>query len=451
MNIAKTTASVFWLRWLEMFGKARVFAAAAVFVWILVMFFAGLTIGSTNFEELSLGNGKDPVELIIFASSASWLLWVFGPLLGLAGVDLDESRLAPYPLSKKELLISRTAGTLVDIPTLTLVPILVGLSAGMAGWSGVVASLCVAVSGIALGTVLAAAPLRVRLGVIVAAFAASLTMFLLGARPAPFVVTWMRAVVVDGKTAFILPLVLAAGVALTALLLTKPASHQRTVRYRQQHFSSNLTSAVTQTFLVSVWRSRSWRLSILAAAAGIPLVSVSLDIPTPATATSLFVVAAAATGPLNMFSYVGAASGTLIRLVPRRHLNGVLHLVAFLTLAVPALTAFLFASLFSSVEFSFPRELFQLFCVTAVVSCVATWWSWRFPDPVDHAALRARPSAAGSSLLFILVASLFATLTSLNFIGFAAATTMLVLPVSMLLSQKASRKYSALVSDRLAR
>ncbi|HCI82902.1 MAG TPA: hypothetical protein DHW02_24790 [Ktedonobacter sp.] len=129
---------LFWVRW-KTFARSYTTGAGrggriAGLVFLLLFgipFMGGIAIG-TYFAYRLLpppANG----EVLFLVLTGIYILWIILPLLEFTmNEGLDVSKLALFPLTRAELMLSLVISSLIDIPTLGL---LVALAAVVAGWA----------------------------------------------------------------------------------------------------------------------------------------------------------------------------------------------------------------------------------------------------------------------------------------------------------------------------
>lgn len=99
--------------------------------------------------------GLDPARMVVTGAGAiATLLWVVGPLL-VSGVDttIDPQRLAPFPMSTRQIMVSLTAGGLTGIPGLMTI---LGALATLGTWIHWPIAIVGAIVGIPAGVLVCA-------------------------------------------------------------------------------------------------------------------------------------------------------------------------------------------------------------------------------------------------------------------------------------------------------
>jgi ABC-2 type transport system permease protein len=127
---------LFWLRW-KMFirgfarkGMARIIGTIFLSMFILVVG-GGVAIGS--FLGYRFAPRPINTELLFLVLTGVYLLWLVLPLLEFSTNEgLDVSKLALFPLTREELMLSLLFSTVLDIPTVGLV---LALGAVVAAWA----------------------------------------------------------------------------------------------------------------------------------------------------------------------------------------------------------------------------------------------------------------------------------------------------------------------------
>ncbi|GCE17861.1 hypothetical protein [Dictyobacter kobayashii] len=128
---------LFWLRW-KMFARgftrgnrvARIIGT--IFLGLFVLG-AGVTIAGLTFAAYRFLPEPANAEVLFMVLTGIFVLWLVLPLLEFSTNEgLDISKLALFPLSRGELMLSLVFSTLLDIPTVGLV---LALAAVVAGWA----------------------------------------------------------------------------------------------------------------------------------------------------------------------------------------------------------------------------------------------------------------------------------------------------------------------------
>ncbi|GHO88962.1 hypothetical protein [Dictyobacter formicarum] len=128
---------LFWLRW-KMFTRgftrgnkvARIIGS--IFLGLFVLG-AGLTIAGVTFVAYRFLPEPANAEVLFLVLTGIFALWLVLPLLEFTTNEgLDISKLALFPLTRGELMLSLVFSTLLDIPTVGLV---IALAAVVAGWA----------------------------------------------------------------------------------------------------------------------------------------------------------------------------------------------------------------------------------------------------------------------------------------------------------------------------
>src|SRR5579883_2147871 len=127
---------LFWLRW-KMFlrsytRKATLNIIGGILSLLFVFFFAGgLAIGSFfGYRNLQ---APANIELLFIVLGALYLFWILLPLLEITTNEgFDLSKLALFPITRGEMLVSLLFSTLLDIPTLGLFFMFIAV---IAAWS----------------------------------------------------------------------------------------------------------------------------------------------------------------------------------------------------------------------------------------------------------------------------------------------------------------------------
>lgn len=397
MNAAAMVRTIVWLRWREAYGRWRRFAAVAAGVWVTISFAGGLTLG------LAGGDRTDVAELVVTTATAMWLLWTVGPAVGMAGVDLDADRLAPYPVSRGALGMSRVLGSLLDLPTMTTAPVLVGMCAGAGGLPGAVAAGGLCASAVTAGAAVTVASRRVKAAAVATVAAASVTPAVWGAKiglPA------VHALVAAGNGAWWAAglLVAATGAAMWWLWTSGPASRNQHAAVGPARFPHAPARAAGWALWVSIVRSVTWRVSLGAALIGVGLwrAGSSGDVD-PAEVAVMIAVLAAGTGPLNVFSYAGPGIAFAARAVSPRRLAVMASAAATAAVALPTLIAWVTALVvWRDGGHAWWVQACQVAAGIVAVGGFSGMWSWRHPAPVDHASPRSRTSEAGPAIVFMI-------------------------------------------------
>ncbi len=127
---------LFWLRW-KMFtrsftrkGIARIIGTVFLSLFVLIV---GGGIAAGTFLGYRLAPKPINTELLFLVLTGIYLLWLVLPLLEFSTNEgLDISKLALFPLTPEELMLSLLFSTVLDIPTVGLV---LALGAVVAGWA----------------------------------------------------------------------------------------------------------------------------------------------------------------------------------------------------------------------------------------------------------------------------------------------------------------------------
>ncbi|GLV57363.1 hypothetical protein KDH_41990 [Dictyobacter sp. S3.2.2.5] len=128
---------LFWLRW-KMFTRGftrgnkvgRIIGTIFLALFVLGM---GVTIAGATFFAYRLLPEPANAEILFLVLTGIFLLWLLLPLLEFTTNEgLDISKLALFPLTRGELMLSLVFSTLLDIPTVGLV---IALAAVVAGWA----------------------------------------------------------------------------------------------------------------------------------------------------------------------------------------------------------------------------------------------------------------------------------------------------------------------------
>ncbi len=127
---------LFWLRW-KLFVRsftrnATARIAGTAITLLFVVGASGATAVGTFFGYRLLSTPAN-TELLFLVLTGLYVLWIFLPLFEVsANEGLDLSKLALFPLTRGELMVSLIISTLLDIPTLGLFFV---LTAVVAGWA----------------------------------------------------------------------------------------------------------------------------------------------------------------------------------------------------------------------------------------------------------------------------------------------------------------------------
>ncbi len=127
---------LFWLRW-KMFtrsftrkGVARIIGTVFLSLFVLIIG-GGVAVGT--FFGYRFAPRPINTELLFLVLTGIYVLWLILPLLEFsANEGLDVSKLALFPLTREELMLSLLFSTVLDIPTIGLV---LALGAVVAGWA----------------------------------------------------------------------------------------------------------------------------------------------------------------------------------------------------------------------------------------------------------------------------------------------------------------------------
>ncbi|GCE04073.1 hypothetical protein [Dictyobacter aurantiacus] len=128
---------LFWLRW-KMFTRSftrgnkvgRIIGTIFLALFVLGM---GVTIAAGTFFAYRLLPEPANAEVLFLVLTGIFLLWLILPLLEFTTNEgLDISKLALFPLTRGELMLSLVFSTLLDIPTVGLI---IALAAVVAGWA----------------------------------------------------------------------------------------------------------------------------------------------------------------------------------------------------------------------------------------------------------------------------------------------------------------------------
>ncbi|GAC1356590.1 MAG: hypothetical protein PVS3B1_00250 [Ktedonobacteraceae bacterium] len=127
---------LFWLRY-KMFvrsftrrGTARIIGTIFLSLFVLLI---GGGVALITFLGYRLAPAPINTELLFLVLTSIYLLWLVLPLLEFSTNEgLDVSKLALFPLTREELMLSLLFSTVLDIPTLGLVLV---LGAVVAGWA----------------------------------------------------------------------------------------------------------------------------------------------------------------------------------------------------------------------------------------------------------------------------------------------------------------------------
>ena len=130
---------LFWLRW-KMFSRgfsgrgsakvSRIIGAIVLFVFVLAM---ALTLGALAFFVGRFAPAPLNVAALFLILTGIFVLWLVLPLLEFSTNEgLDISKLALFPLTRAELMLSLVISTLLDIPTAGLIIV---LGAIVAAWA----------------------------------------------------------------------------------------------------------------------------------------------------------------------------------------------------------------------------------------------------------------------------------------------------------------------------
>jgi hypothetical protein len=127
---------LFWLRW-KMFTRSFTRTGIARIVGTVFLSFFVLLIGGGIAVGTFLGYRLAPkpinTELLFVVLTGIYALWLILPLLEFSTNEgLDVSKLALFPLTREELMLSLLFSTILDIPTIGLV---LALGAVVAGWA----------------------------------------------------------------------------------------------------------------------------------------------------------------------------------------------------------------------------------------------------------------------------------------------------------------------------
>ncbi|GCE25703.1 hypothetical protein KDA_11870 [Dictyobacter alpinus] len=128
---------LFWLRW-KMFTRGftrgsrvgRIIGTIFLGIFVLAL---GLSIAGGTFLAYRLLPQPANAEVLFLVLTGIFALWLILPLLEFTTNEgLDISKLALFPLTRAELMLSLVISTLLDIPTVGL---LIALAAVVAGWA----------------------------------------------------------------------------------------------------------------------------------------------------------------------------------------------------------------------------------------------------------------------------------------------------------------------------
>jgi hypothetical protein len=127
---------LFWLRW-KMFSRgftarnaSHIIGAILLFLFVIL---GGGALAVGSYFAYRFLPAPANMEMLFLVLSGIFLLWIFLPLLEFTTNEgLDISKLALFPLTRAELMISLLASTLLDIPTIGL---FLMLGAVVVAWS----------------------------------------------------------------------------------------------------------------------------------------------------------------------------------------------------------------------------------------------------------------------------------------------------------------------------
>ena len=127
---------LFWLRW-KMFtrsftrkGVARIIGTVFLSLFVLII---GGGVAAGTFLGYRLAPKPINTELLFLVLTGIYILWLMLPLLEFSTNEgLDVSKLALFPLTRGELMLSLLFSTVLDIPMIGLV---LALGAVVAGWA----------------------------------------------------------------------------------------------------------------------------------------------------------------------------------------------------------------------------------------------------------------------------------------------------------------------------
>ena len=127
---------LFWLRW-KMFTRSFTRKGLARIIGTIFLSLFVLTIGGAVAAGTFLGYRLAPkpinTELLFLVLTGIYILWLMLPILEFSTNEgLDVSKLALFPLTREELMLSLLFSTVLDIPTVGLV---LALGAVVAGWA----------------------------------------------------------------------------------------------------------------------------------------------------------------------------------------------------------------------------------------------------------------------------------------------------------------------------
>jgi hypothetical protein len=131
----RTVGHLLWLKFrLSLRGYRKVSAVVGAILMLLI--FTPISIGvavvcGAGFFALK---APDAGHLLAGVLSGIYLFWLLAPIVGFAINDTyDITRLFIYPLTPRQIFTGAVMGSLVDIPTLLLLPTLVAATAGFGG------------------------------------------------------------------------------------------------------------------------------------------------------------------------------------------------------------------------------------------------------------------------------------------------------------------------------
>jgi len=145
----RTLQTLLWLRWkLLMRGYSR--STSRVVGTILLLVFALPFVGLiavglfAGFNYLLPNQVFQATNVLFYALTGIYVFWAVSPLLQFSlNESLDITKLALYPVSQTELMIGLLISTLLDVPTLTLLLIFIGI--GVAWANSLLAGVLIAV------------------------------------------------------------------------------------------------------------------------------------------------------------------------------------------------------------------------------------------------------------------------------------------------------------------